>query len=1469
MIVRNLTVAIVIVYFMFSFKIYCYNNSTGVKQRDMKGLVGETIQLPCSVNTETCGDLHSIKWYRGSSRIYVFSEMAGIARAEGDYSERAELQYTPNSTVSHLRVKELEVADEAVYKCEITYLEVREGCQVVQFINLITLIKPNSVSLFRTSLATENQLKNASKVGPLSEDDEMLLICETEGGKPTPTVQWWNGSSQIHGDTEVEVQNGQTVARKKIRITISRGDLGARYECRVQNDALETPFVSYVDLDVYVRPLSLSLNLTLKDDPSHRGNQVKQGDNVLLHCHVVGARPAANVTWYNGTQPIAANSPIRENQRRLPQTKVYNASDGTFDTTSTLSFTATRFENGGSLTCEVTNDVMMSRSEAPMRDNIKVEVLYPPIVTVYPENITVNESMNITILCHYEANPSSLRVIKWLRNGNVVKNPATSAGNPEDVDGLDGTVFTVKNATRHHHGIYTCMLENEVGLSTSSNEANVSVYYKPIVNLTINPPRAVSELEHQNITLLCEVSSGYPDTLLAVRWYLDGEMLKELPECGLSNTTLCDIDPSKLLLEEVERRFHGNYSCAGMNEAGWGPISPATPVIVYYPPGEASLVYWPNQVRKKGSVTLMCSVKDEGRPPGPIYRWTRGGHLIQDVTSANWTIDPVTLETESNFTCVAENAGGQSVPATVAFKVLAPPNFIDRPHPYFGARWNDQYINLTCRVECSPLCTISWSKNGRPIDKAMNNRYDIREVVERANPTANIFESVRSTLIWNMAAWPGNQLDRMSDNANYSCHSSGNIVGSGVNSTTTFGVEYPPENVTVTNKVVNVTENNIPPRVLCSAKAFPEASYNWSREGDPEVIRGNALILNFPLQRHKGGNYVCTAYNKHGSNTQTTFFNVLYKPECGITQSEMGGKVVLICTATANPAEVDFTWKVKNENETIEENVNKVGLQSFLTLETRVENVRTYLCYANNSVGSSIPCERDVTGNIGWWHRFENENLMILLAVIAGTILMVIIICIIIIIVCRRKRAADKYNNPVELEDRQNSQGRFVMNLYELHPEGTVAPVPQVTPKWPLRPGVLVHVNTNHSLSLGRLPPAEPTDRKQRRSTSLASMITENQHSRAHRIRNMFSDHRKFDNDTIPGIYHGKSGVITFKKVDPSMPQGANRKRKKPGTGPNPSATKDKSDLNSSPSDALLQTDPDNKAFYENLPFHGMQNPPNKSDLESSEPTSPSRPASALSQFGGSSGYGSTRSHVGPQLTENEEQKKFGSLRNSKRNRSQWPQFRSLRTPNRRRMVPIKESSPELKTNETKEPKPKAITSNGKKSPNSPPVTALATSTPIPPTPAPRKITSPTSKPSTTPKHTYQNVPIPITPNNSSNTDSVNSTNEENPHCQLTTSPMDRQRLLLNPINGRQSLKKQRTHQPRLPPGPGAEEYYQSQGGGYMLNNGAVVYADLTLNHQRTRPYLPQHVPLPMYHSRAHTEYAVIKFHDVGQEIDV
>lgn len=109
------------------------------------------------------------------------------------------------------------------------------------------------------------------------------------------------------------------------------------------------------------------------------------------------------------------------------------------------------------------------------------------------------------------------------------------------------------------------------------------VAVKPIVQLTMEPPTPVSELDRLNITLMCKVESGNPDILQAVRWYLDGELLKELPDCGGNSTDymFCDIDPSKLLLEDVGRSFHGNYSCEGMNEAGWGPLSPDEELIVY------------------------------------------------------------------------------------------------------------------------------------------------------------------------------------------------------------------------------------------------------------------------------------------------------------------------------------------------------------------------------------------------------------------------------------------------------------------------------------------------------------------------------------------------------------------------------------------------------------------------------------------------------------------------------------------------------------------------------------------------------------------------------------------------------------------------------------------------------------------------------------------------------------------------
>ena len=103
----------------------------------------------------------------------------------------------------------------------------------------------------------------------------------------------------------------------------------------------------------------------------------------------------------------------------------------------------------------------------------------------------------------------------------------------------------------------------------------------PSVTLRMDPPSPISELDRRNVTLFCDLESGYPGTLSKVNWYMDGNLLKELPDCHSENADLCDIDPSKLLLEHVSKLFHGNYSCQAANEAGWSPMSEPRQLEIY------------------------------------------------------------------------------------------------------------------------------------------------------------------------------------------------------------------------------------------------------------------------------------------------------------------------------------------------------------------------------------------------------------------------------------------------------------------------------------------------------------------------------------------------------------------------------------------------------------------------------------------------------------------------------------------------------------------------------------------------------------------------------------------------------------------------------------------------------------------------------------------------------------------------
>ena len=124
------------------------------------------------------------------------------------------------------------------------------------------------------------------------------------------------------------------------------------------------------------------------------------------------------------------------------------------------------------------------------------------------------------------------------------------------------------------------------------------------------------------------------------------------------------------------------------------------------------------------------------------------------------------------------------------FHLTAPPTFINRLQPYTGAMAGTSNFSLHCQVECKPLCRIVWLKDGAPIGND-DVRYSMSHVEWPENYAKNDFQSVSSTLQFNIENWRTNgQLNRVIDNANYTCQSTGNLVGSeGVSSTTYLRVE--------------------------------------------------------------------------------------------------------------------------------------------------------------------------------------------------------------------------------------------------------------------------------------------------------------------------------------------------------------------------------------------------------------------------------------------------------------------------------------------------------------------------------------------------------------------------------------------------------------------------------------------------------------------------------------------------------
>jgi len=208
----------------------------------------------------------------------------------------------------------------------------------------------------------------------------------------------------------------------------------------------------------------------------------------------------------------------------------------------------------------------------------------------------------------------------------------------------------------------------------------------------------------------------------------------------------CFIDPTKILLQNVNREFLGNYSCRGNNAAGWGDESDAKLLDVLYAPGNASISVFPSVPINRRRMVISCTVDDSGNPKSTRFHWLRGENPVKDIVTSEWTIEPIGLDSRNNFTCFATNDGGNGTMATINIDIQTPPLFIKQLNPYTGFLHSEPNIFLVCRVECAPSCSIYWFKDGDEIT-ARDERYSINQTFLPASMSTGDFESTLSELV--------------------------------------------------------------------------------------------------------------------------------------------------------------------------------------------------------------------------------------------------------------------------------------------------------------------------------------------------------------------------------------------------------------------------------------------------------------------------------------------------------------------------------------------------------------------------------------------------------------------------------------------------------------------------------------------------------------------------------------------------
>ncbi|CAB3985456.1 Down syndrome cell adhesion molecule homolog [Paramuricea clavata] len=313
-------------------------------------------------------------------------------------------------------------------------------------------------------------------------------------GNPLPHITWKRFLES--GDAaQLERPSPQS-----IRISSASPRDAGQYVCIAENDSgkdTETVYLNVLGYPIFI--VSPRSNITIPENKT-----------VSLNCKVIGS-PVPDVNWYYGNKLAdeISNIVVLDN--------------------NTIQISNVKFDNSGSYTCMANNSVGLQRSR-----NTLLQVLRKPKLDCCPNkltawrNETAIEGQSTSLNCSAAGYPKL--EYQWMFENKTVSS---------------FSVFTISSVSRRNHGVYSCMVHNNLG------EVMLMVYLNVLVPPEVSvQPQQATVVKGEHVEFSC-TATGVP--LPVVTWYSSRGLV-------LRNNTL--------VIANVSKNDQGEYLCEAKNNAG-------------------------------------------------------------------------------------------------------------------------------------------------------------------------------------------------------------------------------------------------------------------------------------------------------------------------------------------------------------------------------------------------------------------------------------------------------------------------------------------------------------------------------------------------------------------------------------------------------------------------------------------------------------------------------------------------------------------------------------------------------------------------------------------------------------------------------------------------------------------------------------------------------------------------------------